>query len=273
MKEMTMLDLSQVALSSLAEALEDHSGMTRWFLDRATGQVEPWPIDLEVGEAEEIDDRDLVEMEPAPSSEGYRDMEDFIGRVSDPRARDLLERAIAGRGAFRRFKDTLFEFPDLRQAWLRFHDVRVERRAIEWLRGEGLVHEAAAEQAIRERPDPEPPTAASAERPLQQADVLRIAGEVARDLRKLYGDRLVDVILFGSWARGDAHPESDIDLMVVLADMESPWDELRRMEGILWRHSFDNDTVLSALLVTVEDYRSRRTPTLMRVRAEGRRVA
>ena len=60
-------------------------------------------------------------------------MEDFIRRVRDPRARDLLERAIAGRGAFRRFKDTLLDFPDLRPVWFAFHDARMERRAIEWL--------------------------------------------------------------------------------------------------------------------------------------------
>jgi hypothetical protein len=40
---------------------------------------------------------------------------DFTERVRDPRAHDLLERAIEGRGAFRRLKDTLFEFPQLRE--------------------------------------------------------------------------------------------------------------------------------------------------------------
>jgi predicted nucleotidyltransferase len=47
-------------------------------------------------------------------------------------------------------------------------------------------------------------------------DPHEIARDVARDLRRLYGDRLSSVLLFGSWARGDAHPESDIDLVVVL---------------------------------------------------------
>jgi hypothetical protein len=41
------------------------------------------------------------------SREGYRDMEEFIATVRDPRLAELLEVAIAGRGAFRRFKDVL----------------------------------------------------------------------------------------------------------------------------------------------------------------------
>src|SRR6266516_4203797 len=112
---------------------------------------------------------------------------------------------IPGRGALRRFKDTLLDFPDLREAWFRFHDARVERRAIWWLVEEGLVDRAAAERAVAERAGPELPELSGPFDPHQ------IAREVAGDLRRLYGDRLSSVVLFGSWARGDAHPESDID--------------------------------------------------------------
>ncbi len=48
-------------------------------------------------------------------------MEQFVQLVRDPRARDRLDRALQGRGPFRRFKDTLLEFPGLREAWFRFH--------------------------------------------------------------------------------------------------------------------------------------------------------
>jgi hypothetical protein len=257
-----VLDLMSLDLDDLAAALEDHSYEHSWWLDPETGEVALWS-DYEDRSEPDPETRGFRAIDPIPSHEGYEDMQDFIARVRNPQARDLLERAIAGRGAFRRFKDTLLDFPELRGAWFRFHDARVERRAISWLVGEGLVDQGAADQAIAERPDPEVPELSGPFDPHQ------IARDVAADLRRLYGDRLSSVLLFGSWARGDAHPESDIDLLVILDRLDSVWDELRRMDPVLWRHSFDNDTVVTALPVAKRDVEERARPALVRAQAEG----
>ena len=42
-----------------------------------------------------------------------------------------------------------------------------------------------------------------------------ILTELRSRLESLYGDRLVKLILYGSQARGDAEPDSDIDVLVV----------------------------------------------------------
>ena len=47
-----------------------------------------------------------------------------------------------------------------------------------------------------------------------------IAKAVKEQLQLLYGDRLAKVILYGSYARGDFHEESDIDFLIVLKDKE-----------------------------------------------------
>lgn len=265
-----MLDLKQFDLRSLAEALEDHSDMNEWWLDPTNGQVEPWVADPgfadEVGEAHPAE-RDWVRLEAIPSRDSYGDMEDFIARVRDAKARDLLERAIAGRGAFRRFKDTLFDFPELREAWFRFHDVRMERRALQWLADAGLLDQTAAAQAMHERPDPDLPELSGA------FDPEEIARAVAAELRHLYGSRLRAVLLFGSWARGDAHPDSDIDLLVVLDRVESLWHELRKMDEILWRHSFKNDTVITVFPVGERELEDGARPVIVRARAEGVAIA
>src|SRR6266487_7089782 len=239
-----MLDLGLVNLRTLGEALEDHSPETVWWFDPRSGDsdsfIEAAYADVGV-EEESPGERGLVRIDPIPSQEAYGDMEDFIGRVQDPRARNLLERAIAGRGAFRRFKDTLLDFQELREVWFAFHDARMERRVIEWLADQGLLERSLAEREALSREDPQLPELASA------FDPVEVSTAVAGDLRALYGGRLCRVLLFGSWARGDAHPESDIDLLVVLDRVESPWEELRRMDEILWRHSYRNDAVISAV--------------------------
>lgn len=41
----------------------------------------------------------------------------------------------------------------------------------------------------------------------------------AGDSRPPHADRLQEVMLFGSWVRGEAHEESDVDLLVVLDEV------------------------------------------------------
>ena len=51
------------------------------------------------------------------------------------------------------------------------------------------------------------------------ADQLRVLSrDVKRALIELYGERLDRVILYGSYARGDFHAESDVDYLVLLHD-------------------------------------------------------
>jgi len=43
--------------------------------------------------------------------------------------------------------------------------------------------------------------------------------ECASELEKLLGDELVGLVLFGSWARGEAREDSDVDVFVVLKSL------------------------------------------------------
>jgi hypothetical protein len=263
-----MLDLDRVDLGELCSALEDNSPEHEWWLDPSTGELEIWSgySESDDGDAHPAD-RGWINVEPVGSGEAYGDMEDFVARVPDPRARDLLERAIAGRGAFRRFKDTLFEFPELRAAWFAFHDARMERRAIEWLLDRELIPAEEAKRALAQRQEPDVPELGAA------FDAHAVAGAVAADLRGLYGERLKQVVLFGSWARGDAHPESDIDLLVVLDEVASRRREMKRMDEVMWQHSYANDTVVTEIPVSEREFRESDAPLLIRVRAEGVPVA
>lgn len=257
-----MLELDRVDLSMLAGALEDHS-RTEWWFDPASGETIPKSEDMSWEEYDVDDPERLIWIAPGFSSEGYADMEDFIALVADPRARDLLGRAIAGRGAFRRFKDTLYEFDDLREAWFAFRDARGDRRALVWLRDRRLVDADAADAAIEARSDPESELLSGS------FDARAFAAEIAADLRELYGDRLRDVILFGSWARDDANPVSDVDMLVVLDEVESSFDERRRMDDLLWKRSFEHDAVAVAIPVSAARFEHPVEPFLIEARKDA----
>lgn len=70
--------------------------------------------------------------------DAYGDMADFIGTVADGRLRDRLERSIAGKGAFRRFKYVLLDYPGERERWFRFKSDRLRGRIVAWLGEEGV---------------------------------------------------------------------------------------------------------------------------------------
>ncbi|GJD61182.1 nucleotidyltransferase domain-containing protein [Methylobacterium frigidaeris] len=55
-------------------------------------------------------------------------------------------------------------------------------------------------------------------RPPTDAETAAALVRFAADARRHDGPRLLDLTLFGSRARGDAGPESDADVVVILAD-------------------------------------------------------
>jgi hypothetical protein len=164
MREMAMLDLETVDLTELCDALSSHFDELSWWLDPASGEIRMHHAEADDETAGDLDEAGLIFIEPVRSHDAYRDMEDFVDRLPDGRAADLLSRAIAGRGAFRRFKDTLFEFPELRERWFAFENARMRRRAIEWLADHELVSDADAERGLAQHSDPpvQPPPAAPA---------------------------------------------------------------------------------------------------------------
>jgi len=156
-----VLDLGSLDLDEIATALADQTDYEhRWLINPQTGEMVFWTSDTGIDgqNAVDLDELDLVGIDPLPSYVWYRDMADFAEGISDERASRRLARAIDGRGAFRRFKDELHEeYPHLLPAWHAFRDIRAKRRAVEWLVDNSLVDDESANRFLTEHPDPELP--------------------------------------------------------------------------------------------------------------------
>jgi len=156
-----MLDLSGIDVEEIAAALADQTDYEhRWLVDPRTGQVAFWTSDTGIdGENPvEIEELDLIPIDPLPSYVWYEDMADFAEGISDREAGRQLAQSLQGRGAFRRFKNQVYEHhPELISAWHALRDVRAQRRAVEWLLDEGLIDENAAQQFATDHSDPRLP--------------------------------------------------------------------------------------------------------------------
>ncbi|GAB2514873.1 nucleotidyltransferase domain-containing protein [Spirosoma aerophilum] len=98
-----------------------------------------------------------------------------------------------------------------------------------------------------------------------------LTSEFKQAMEELYGERLAKVILYGSYARGDFQPESDVDFMVVLKDRE-----LKRLEEIeittdtIVRLFDKYDRLISFMPTTEETYLSNNFLFYRNVRKEGK---
>ena len=97
-----------------------------------------------------------------------------------------------------------------------------------------------------------------------------VSRAVKAQLQQIYGDRLAKVILYGSYARGDFHEESDIDFLVVLKDKEiEVGKELRFMNKPIFKISLENDVIISSHPTTLERLENSQFLFYKNVRREG----
>jgi len=128
----------------LETAMEDSDLANRYFLNLVTGEVVFLSDYLGLSDEderllEEIDgSNDYVAIERIPSYVAYQWMVDFVDEMvapSDEDAAEKLSLALNGKGAFRRFKDTLHRVDEQwLQTWYQWRDKGLKAAVDEWLK-------------------------------------------------------------------------------------------------------------------------------------------
>lgn len=93
--------------------------------------------------------------------------------------------------------------------------------------------------------------------------------ELKAELKEVYGDRLKGVCLFGSYARDEADPESDVDVLVVLDRIDHYAAEVERTGELGSKLSLKYGVSISKVFLRESDWRSGDTPFLANVREEA----
>jgi hypothetical protein len=130
-----------IAWEALEDAFENNAPEVHSYLHTHNGEV----IRIVDGIADPemhrrvMTDALYLRVEPVSSREQYRWMERFIATVEEGELRDRLVQSIDGKGAFRRFKDVLMNFPVDRERWFAFRSERLRSCMESWLETHRMI--------------------------------------------------------------------------------------------------------------------------------------
>ena len=102
--------------------------------------------------------------------------------------------------------------------------------------------------------------------------IKKLLGLYTGELRKIYGERLVKVILYGSYARGDYRADSDVNVFVLVDGRE---DELHKFDealfGMTFEFNMDNDIDIQVVPMSTEYYYKweKAHPLLLNIKDDG----
>jgi len=103
---------------------------------------------------------------------------------------------------------------------------------------------------------------------LGEKNIENILHELKHDLKRVYKNRLVSLILYGSYARGEAGADSDIDVVVLKGDV-MPGREIDYMLDTITDLGLKYNTLISIYPVSEDYMQSVKSPLLLNVHAEG----
>ncbi|WP_258082996.1 nucleotidyltransferase domain-containing protein [Thermococcus thermotolerans] len=105
---------------------------------------------------------------------------------------------------------------------------------------------------------------------IQREELEKILREVKFRLQEILGDDLVEVILFGSYARGEAREDSDVDVLVVVKRRPTI-EEHDRLNEVTEKYIMENGIVISLIIYPL-NIKMEHDPLIQNVQVEGIRV-
>jgi predicted nucleotidyltransferase len=97
----------------------------------------------------------------------------------------------------------------------------------------------------------------------------QLLAELNRELWLIYGNQLVRVYLFGSYARGEQDPESDLDILIVLRDYASYSSEVKRTGRLISRLSLEHGVSISRKFIRQLDWNTGNSLLVRNIRDEA----
>jgi predicted nucleotidyltransferase len=96
-----------------------------------------------------------------------------------------------------------------------------------------------------------------------------LINRIKAHLTKMYGTGIRKVILYGSYVRGEASEDSDIDLLVLVEESLNPFEVRDSLSDLLFDILLDEGELISVIIVPEHLYETYNSPFILNVRQEG----
>jgi predicted nucleotidyltransferase len=106
---------------------------------------------------------------------------------------------------------------------------------------------------------------------LTQKRVKKILKEFKKGIKNTLRGKFVELILFGSYARGDYEFGSDIDVLLLVREKLTK-EEDKKISELSSAISLEYDMVITCFDCLLRDFKHRNSPFLLNIRREGEKI-
>ncbi|MGB3508338.1 MAG: nucleotidyltransferase domain-containing protein [Microcoleaceae cyanobacterium] len=96
-----------------------------------------------------------------------------------------------------------------------------------------------------------------------------IMTRLKQGFQQIYQDNLINLVLFGSQARGDAKPDSDIDVLVVLKEKTALDNRHQKILEFISDICIEYGVLVSCVYVSESQFQQEKSPLLLNIHQEG----
>lgn len=107
--------------------------------------------------------------------------------------------------------------------------------------------------------------------PIQSEAIKPILDRFRQELQREYQEKLLGMILFGSYARGDFHQDSDVDLLLLFSEGTHINHETKKVMGIAYDFILESGYFLMPMLTT-ENLFDKNSPLYLNIKKEGIKI-
>ena len=92
---------------------------------------------------------------------------------------------------------------------------------------------------------------------------------IKEHLNSVYGDKIKRAMVYGSFAKGEANEESDVDIAVVVADELNPNNVENSLDSLLFQILMEKSELITVLVIPESKFNTYNSPLILNIEEEG----